>query len=201
MIAAMWDQVAKKIRALRGTASQVDFGFRLGVEQATVSRWEKGKPVDEKHRKPIADLAGVSVAEFFSSEETPRLIPIVGYVSGGEKFAPIEDGPPGVGIDNILVDIGDEDQVAVRVRGDSMRPVYRDGDVIIGSRIGRRDLDRAVGRDCIIKTANGDGYVKVVHKGAKRGLFRLRSYNPAYDDVADVELEWAAPIIWVRRSH
>jgi phage repressor protein C with HTH and peptisase S24 domain len=199
----MWTDVGRKIRALRNALreSQAEFGDRFGVEQATVSRWEKGlSPVQRKHQSAIAELAGMTVAEFFHSREAPRLIPIVGYVSGGESFTPTEDHEPGQGIDHITLSLGEEDQVAVRVRGDSMSPVYRDGDTLIGRRIGRRDLTRALGKDCIIKTAAGEGYVKRVLPGSKRHVFRLRSYNPLYDDIEDVALEWAAPIIWINRA-
>jgi phage repressor protein C with HTH and peptisase S24 domain len=198
----MWDTVGKKIRSLRKALgeNQATFGARFEVEQATVSRWEKGEPVQRKHHEPLAQMAGMSVAEFFHTTVEPRLIPIVGYVSGGESFTPVDDHEPGGGIDHVMLTIEQDDQVAVRVRGDSMRPVYRNGDVIIGSRVQGRDMTKVIGADCVIRTASGEGYVKTVHRGTKAVLFRLRSYNPMYEDLEDVELEWAAPISHVIRS-
>lgn len=198
-----WDSsIGEKIRRLRQALgeTQASFAFRLGVEQPTVSRWEKGGVVDMKHQAQIAKLAGMSTAEFFQTKSEPRLVPIVGYVSGGESFVPSGDIEQAAEIEHVMLAIPAEDQIAVRVRGDSMRPVYRNGDVIIGSRRNRRNLAVIVGKDCIVKTADGEGYVKVVHRGTMPGRFTLRSYNPAYTDIENVELEWAAPITHIVRA-
>lgn len=199
----MWKAVGKKIRQLRKALNegQAAFGDRFGVEQATVSRWEKGLVVARRYQDQIAELAGMSVAEFFHSNSGPRLIPIVGYVSGGESFTPIDDAPAQEGIDHIKLDIGDMEQVAVKVRGRSMSPVYRDGDVVIGTKIeDRRTITRNIGKDCIIKTIDGEGYLKTLRKGEKPGKYTLESYNPAFDDVPNVEVEWIAPVTWVGRA-
>lgn len=195
--------IGKKIAALRTALreGQAIFGERFGVEQATVSRWEKGSPVARKHQDAIAELAGMSVAEFFHSSASPRLIPIIGYVSGGESFTPVADHEPGGGIDHVLLDMGDDaDQIGVRVRGNSMQPVYRDGDSVIGTRLRSQSLTKAIGKDCIIMTAKGEGYLKILRRGSKAGLFTLRSYNPAYDDIEDVRINWVAPVKWVGRA-
>lgn len=42
--------------------------------------------------------------------------------------------------------------------------------------------------------------MKTVHRGTRKGVFRLRSYNPSYEDIEDVALEWAAPITHVIRG-
>jgi phage repressor protein C with HTH and peptisase S24 domain len=193
-------QKIKRLREHVLRESQEAFADRLGVEQPTVSRWEAGKPVSRKHQKTIADLAGASVGEFFHSNDMPVSIPIVGYVSAGDSFAIVEDHEPGGGLDYFTPKIDSTEVVAVVVRGDSMLPVYRNGDTIIGKRTGRRDLMRAIGRDCIVKTTSGEGYVKRVLAGTDRHTVRLRSYNQLYDDIEDVQIEWAAPIIWISRG-
>lgn len=198
----MSNDAGRKIRELRAVLreTQAEFGDRFGVEQATVSRWERGEPVQRRYQGPVADLAGMTVAEFFHSDEGPRMVPIVGFVSGGESFTPVDDHEPGAGIEHITLKIGGDEQIAVCVRGDSMNPVYRDGDIIVGKRLGRRDLSRAIGKDCIVKTVIGEGYVKKVLAGTTRTTFRLRSYNPAFEDLENVAIEWAAPIVWIGRK-
>lgn len=197
----MTTDVAKKISLLRRLLgeSQSEFADRFGVEQPTVSRWEKGMPVARKYQKAIAATAGVSLAEFFHSGEQPRIVPVVGFVAAGEKFTPFDDFEQGDGVDQVQLTLGDGDVLAVSVRGDSMSPVYRDGDVIVAKRIGRREVDKAIGRDAIVRTRTGEGYVKRIMPGSKRGLYRLRSYNASYDDIEDVELDWAAPVEWIKR--
>lgn len=190
-----------KIASLRAALgdSQELFGERFGVTQTTVSRWEDGVPVARKYQQPLATLAGLTVAEFFHSDEGHRVVPIVGYVSAGDAFTPIEDEDPKARSEHVTIAFDDLAKVAVIVRGDSMVPAYRPGDVIVGTVRSKRDLMNAVGKDCIIRTANGEGYVKRVMRGTKPGLFRLRSYNSAYDDMDDVEIEWAAPIRYIDR--
>lgn len=198
MMSRLIGQKIQKLRRQLGD-TQAEFADRLGVEQPTVSRWERGEMPKRALQAPIASLAAMSVAEFFHSEDGPRLIPIVGYVAGGESFTPFDDEEAS-GIDHITLSLGEDEQIAVRVRGNSMFPVYRDGDTIIGRRQGRRDASRFVGHDCIVKTVLGEGYVKRVLMGTRSGFFRLRSYNPAFDDIEDVEIAWAAPIVWIGRG-
>ena len=61
--------IGEKIRQLRDRfrETQAVFGERFGVEQASVSRWEKGA----KHEKHLAELANMTVPEFFHSDEPP----------------------------------------------------------------------------------------------------------------------------------
>ena len=132
----MTKETGRKIKALRKALkeNQDVFGERFKVEQATVSRWEKGSQVHMKYFDAIAELAGMTVAEFFHSSSQPRTIQITGYVGAGEKFTPIADGA----LDTITFDLEADEIIAVQVRGDSMSPAYRNGDILICSRIDRR---------------------------------------------------------------
>lgn len=192
--------VADKIRTLRRALGlgQEAFGDLFGVTQATVSRWEKGFSVQANIRARIAEQAGQTEGEFFHSTAGPRLVPVVGYVSAGEAFEPISDGEP---IDAFSIDVAD-DLIAVLVRGDSMDPVYRTGDVVIGRQVRGREMSKFIDRDCIVMTKAGEGYLKQLKKPAssKSGSFRLRAYNDKYGDVDDVPLDWVAPVIWIHRS-
>jgi hypothetical protein len=143
----------------------------------------------------FAHALGKTVGQLYYGEDVPVIrVPVVGEVAGGEAFRPIDDHLPGAASDYVDIDFGDYDPVAIRVRGDSMRPVYRDGDRLVCSRLRGADLRDAAGRDCAVLTADGRGYLKILQAGSRRGLWRLRSYDPAYDDVEDVEIEWAAPV-------
>jgi len=192
-----------KITALRTALRETQelFAERFGVTQTTVSRWEDGMPVVRRLQQPIAELAGQTVAEFFHSDEGPRVVPIVGYVSAGDKFTPIDDEDPAARSEHVTISFNDSAKVAVIVRGDSMVPAYRPGDVIVGMLASRTDLTAAIGKDCIVRTEAGEGYVKRVMRGTKPGTFRLRSYNSAYDDIDDVRLEWAAPVRYIERRN
>lgn len=198
----MSETLGQRIKRLRLSLNegQPVFGERFDVEQATVSRWENDvSPPAKRYWEAIAKVANMTVSEFFLGADQHLSVPIVGYVSGGESFVPSSDGEDAGGLDTLDLNISAVDQIAVRVRGDSMAPVYRDGDTIVAKRLGRRDLDTALGHDCIVMTSEGEGYVKRLMKGSRKGTFRLRSYNALYED-KEVRVEWAAPIILIRRS-
>jgi hypothetical protein len=53
-------------------------------------------------------------------------------------------------------------------------------------------------KDCVVKTDQGEGFVKKLVNGSNPGTFTLISYNAA--PIENVRLIWAAPVIWVKRS-
>lgn len=131
----------------------------------------------------------------------PRVssVPLVGYISAGEEFYPIDDHLPGAGLEQVPLSFDVADPIAIRVRGSSMSPVYRHGDDLFCSRVRGIVMEEVVGRDCVVLTKDGAGYVKQLRRGPGRG-FTLRSYNPAFADIEEAELEWAAPICFIRRA-
>ncbi|MGF7161262.1 phage repressor protein C with HTH and peptisase S24 domain [Rhodoligotrophos appendicifer] len=148
----------------------------------------------------LCQTLNISLAEILDPDYRPGIaVPVVGYVSGGESWHPFDDHAKGGGLDFISFDMSDADAIAIRVRGTSMAPVYRDGDDLICSRVMGTDIRRALNRDCAIMTADGAAFVKILLAGSQPNMFRLRSYNHAYDDIEDVELAWAAPISWIHR--
>ena len=87
----------------------------------------------------------------------------------------------------------DENVYALEVSGDSMLPVYRDGDVIIVSP--QADVRR--GDRVVVKTTDGEVMAKqLIRQTASR--VELLSFNPEFPDrvVAASDLLWIARIIW-----
>lgn len=150
----------------------------------------------------VFETLRVSPSEILEgTEPAPQSIQVIGYAGGGEEWTPVDQAAQGADYeDTIDIDLSDADPIAIRVRGHSMAPVYRDGDHLVCSRQRGANIENALNRDCVVKTADERCYVKMVAKGAARGTYRLRSYNPAYEDLEDQRLEWAAPVIWIRRS-
>lgn len=147
----------------------------------------------------ICGLLGVSLNQLLYGEAGfSARVRIVGAVSAGEGWAPIDDGDT---FTELAIGGGGE-PIGLEVRGDSMRPVYRPGDVLIGSKIVQQSFTRLIGLDCIVMTKRGERYVKFLAKGSVRHRFNLRSYNvgAGYEDIENVELDWAAPIAWVKRA-
>ena len=60
------------------------------------------------------------------------------------------------------------------------------------------DIQQCLNRDCVVKTDQGEGFVKKLISGPDPSSFTLISYNaPA---IEGVRLLWAAPILWVKRN-
>ncbi len=149
----------------------------------------------------IASAAGVSPGWLLHGDERFRIeIPLVGIASGGEGWTPFAEQSTSRPRDTVEFELGDHDVIAIEVRGDSMSPVYRDRDRLFCQRRAANFAHNLIGQDCVLRTASGENYVKILAKGSRHGRFNLRSYNPVFKDIEDVALEWAAPIVWIKRG-
>ncbi|MCK8784323.1 helix-turn-helix transcriptional regulator [Roseomonas sp. NAR14] len=125
----------------------------------------------------------------------PRRIPLIGLAqAGGDGY--FDDGgfPVGGGWDEIaLPEIGDPNAYALEISGDSMEPVFRDGDVVVVSPSAPvRRGDRVV-----VRTQRGEVMAKeLLRQSAKR--VELASLNPLHPNYGfDLpELAWMHRIIW-----
>lgn len=149
----------------------------------------------------MASYLGLTPSTILEDGEGPTIsIPIVGESGAGEEWIPIDDHAQGASVDTVEFSLGGVDPIGIRIRGESMLPVYRPGDIIVASRMQGANIENALNRDCVVRTLGGESYLKVLRRGARRGLFTLRSYNPSHQDLEDVALDWAAPVRWVRRA-
>lgn len=122
-------------------------------------------------------------------------IPLIGLAQAGSEGY-FDDGgyPVGGGWDEVgLPDIGDPHAYALEISGDSMEPVYRDGDMVVVSPSAPiRRGDRVV-----VRTARGEAMAKQLARRSARRI-ELRSLNPAHPDPSfDLsEVAWVHRIIW-----
>lgn len=133
----------RRIKALRTARreSQAAFGSHFGVEQATVSRWEKGEPVKRQLWEPMAKLAKQDVAEFFLGTHQTA-VPLLSWVSAGAMQA--------VSHSDELADaqmipasgLGNGDWFALSVEGDSMDRIAPSGSIILVNRLEKAPLPR-----------------------------------------------------------
>jgi phage repressor protein C with HTH and peptisase S24 domain len=124
-----------------------------------------------------------------------RRIPLIGLAqAGGEGY--FDDGgyPVGGSWDEVgLPEIGDPHAYALEISGDSMEPVFRDGDLVIVSPAAPiRRGDRVVAR-----TAGGEVMAKQLARRSARRV-ELRSLNPAHPDFTFdlAEIAWIHRIVW-----
>lgn len=158
-------------------------------------RW----PSTESVAKSLA-ATGTKVETFMSllseSGKAPiSHVPLIGFAEagGGGYF---DDGgfPVGKGWEEIpFPQVTDEHAYALEISGDSMKPAYRDGDIIIVSPAAPvRRGDRVV-----VKTTGGEVLVKELRRKNSKNV-ELKSLNAEHRDrtVSMSDVDWIARIMW-----
>lgn len=180
---------------------------RAGLDPTTFNK-SKRRTADGKLRWPstesvakVLNATGASLSEFVSlvgaeaNGDTGQRIPVIGYAQAGESGY-FDDGgfPTGQGWDEVMFPhIGDPHAYALEITGDSMEPVYRDGDIIVvspGASVRRGDR-------VVVKTTEGEVMAKqLVRQSARR--IELSSFNKLHEDrVLNIEdVTWTARIVW-----
>ena len=181
---------------------------RAGLDPTTFNKSKRitreGKrrwPSTESIAK-ILDATGASLAEFVSDIGTQndsvlaQRIPVIGYTQAGAHGYFDDAGyPAGTGWDEVLFPhVGDPQAYALEISGESMEPVYRDGDTIIvspGANIRRGDR-------VVVKTTGGEVMTKELLRQSAREI-ELVSLNHAHPDrtLQAHEVAWIARIVWI----
>ena len=128
-----------RLRECRENArlSQKYVAITLGVAAPSVANWERGKtkPTPENMVK-LADLYGVTTDYLMGRTDDPfppnvrpvstlhrQRVPLIGSVAAGEPIYDQEE----VGV---YVDSPVDADAAITIKGDSMIPIYQDGDIV-----------------------------------------------------------------------
>ncbi len=122
-------------------------------------------------------------------------IPVIGYAQAGRTGYFDDAGYPiGSGWDAVdFPNVGDPNAYALEISGDSMEPVFRDGDTIIVSpRASIRRGDRVV-----VKTTEGEILCKQLFRQTASRI-ELASFNSTHDivELGLEDIDWMARIIW-----
>ena len=130
-----------------------------------------------------------------ASAAASRRVPLIGLAqAGGEGFFDDAGYPIGGAWDEVsLPDIADVNAYALEISGESMEPVFRDGDtVIVSPNAPVRRGDRVV-----VRTQAGEVMAKqLTRKSARR--VELKSLNPEHPDYSFElsEVVWIHRIVW-----
>jgi phage repressor protein C with HTH and peptisase S24 domain len=180
---------------------------RAGLDPTTFNR-SKRKTRDGKERWPstesiskILQATGATLGEFVAhlndggGNTTFQNIPVIGFAQAGtEGYFDDAGYPSGGSWDEIpFLNVGDPHAYALEISGDSMEPVYRDGDLIIVSPGAEtRRSDRVV-----LKTREGEVMAKVLRRKTSY-KYELSSLNTAHPDrwLAAEDVEWIGRIVW-----
>lgn len=188
-------------RLLRDTAkSQKEVADAIGVSTQTFNAWIRGVAIPRMGKiQALADYFGVNKSDLVDPP-VPKVsravrVPVLGIVPAGIPLEAVEDV---LDYEEIPRDwlAGDRQFFALRIRGDSMIPEYRDGDTVII----RVQPDCDSGQDCVVYVNGCDATFKRVFK--HRDCIVLQPLNPAYEpmvyDYGTVQLAGVA--VEVRRK-
>jgi len=194
---------AMAMKALKWFRKKADLTLEVlsgqtGISVSQLSRYESGeRDPTLSHLRLLSQALDLPIAAL---TEDQLMIPVVGFVGAGTEVDLVDDSGQGAGIDEIEAPPGvPANAIAVRVRGSSMLPVFHEGDHIIYSRqMFGGDIAEHIGRECVVRLADGRTFIKTIAKGSRPGTWSLWSYNAP--PMQDVVLEWAARVRWIERA-
>ena len=180
-----------------------------GLDPTTFNKSKRGGangklrwPSTESVSKVLA-ATGASLDEFVAligrdgslRRSFSRAVPLLGMAQAGSHgFFDDAGFPVGAGWDEIpFPEVADEHAYALEIAGESMLPVYRDGDrIVLSPAASVRRGDRVV-----VKTQGGEVMAKQLARQTAQRI-ELKSFNPAFEDrsFALSEIAFMHRIIW-----
>jgi phage repressor protein C with HTH and peptisase S24 domain len=191
--------------AERAGMSASGLARRAGLDPTTFNK-SKRITADGRERWPSTEslakalaAANASVDNFVQllgdTARTAQSVPLLGLAQAASSGHFDESGfPTGRGWDEMaLPSAPDAHAYALEISGDSMRPAYRDGDIVMvspGTAIRRGDR-------VVVKTTGGEVMVKELKRRTAKTL-ELASLNPSHADrvLAAEDVAWIARIVW-----
>jgi len=207
------DRVWAAIDALaeRYSLSASGLAKRAGLDSTAFNK-SKRQSVDGRPRWPsseslskVIEATGASLEEFImlvrgppASDRLPSQsssVPLIGFAQAGAGgFLDDAGFPAGQGWDLVEIPASARDGAyALQVQGDSMLPLYRDGDrLVVDPNASIRRGDRVV-----VKTQDGEVMAKVLERQTSRAI-ELMSLNPEHPvrTIPTAEIAWVARIVW-----
>ena len=182
--------------ARRAGLDPTTFNKSKRITKEGKQRWPSTESVSK-----VLEATGASLAEFVAlvGEENAgamaHRIPVIGYAQAGAAGYFDDAGfPKGSGWDEVLFpQVSDPNAYALEISGESMEPLYRDGDVIVVSPAANvRRGDRVV-----VRTQQGEVMASELARQSALKI-ELKSLNPGHEGRTfdRSEIEWMARIIW-----
>ena len=194
--------------AERAGLSPSGLARRAGLDPTTFNK-SKRVTSDGRERWPSTESLAKALAASGSSIDIfvqligdgPRSgqsVPLLGLAQAGAAGHFDEHGfPAGKGWDEVALSSAAEDHAyALEISGDAMRPVYRDGDVIVvspGTPVRRGDR-------VVVKTGDGELLIRELKRRTGK-MLELASLNhgDAGQTLSADDVAWIARIVWVRQ--
>ena len=187
---------------------------QAGLDPTSFNKSKRHSP-DGKPRWPstesisrVLTATGATMSDFLSMMDgdntlttIPRsgFIPLIGFAQAGADGFFDEDGyPDGDSWDEVKFPDNDASDIegtyALEISGDSMEPLYRNGDVLVLA----RDATIRRGDRIVLRTTKGEVLAKELLRKTSAKI-ELKSLNPAHADrtIAMTDVSWMARVLWV----
>ncbi len=178
---------------------------RAGLDPTSFNRSKRitanGRPrwPSTESLSKVLSCTGTTLEEFariLQRKKPLRLhVPFIGMArAGADGYFDDAGFPAGSGWDEVAIPgIDDENAYALRITGDSMEPVYRDGDIIVVS----PNAQTRVGDRVVVRLRNGEVMAKELRRRTPREI-TLASFNPEHPDRVEPldNVVWMARILW-----
>ena len=148
----------------------------------------------------ILEATGLSLGDFaLLAQDAPgpaQTIPLLGMAQAGQNGFFDDAGlPVGEGWEQTELPRPSDSLLSLRITGDSMTPVYREGDRVI---VDREAADVRRGDRVVVRTRGGETLAKELSALTAKAV-TLSSINPAYPPrtLPRADIVWMGRILWV----
>lgn len=193
-LAARYNVSASGLARLAGLdATSFNRSKRFSGEEPPRPRW----PSTESLAK-LLEATGLSFSDFAHLAEgsaSGRQVPLIGFAqAGNDGFFDDQGYPLGQGWDEIEFPSAGRGLYALEISGDSMLPLYRDGDRIL---VDPHSPNLRRGDRVVVKTTDGEVLAKELQRITARAV-ELKSLNADFPDrvIDRLHLSWIARIVW-----
>lgn len=199
------NSIAQRLRAARrraGFASAAAAARAFGWSEVTYRAHENGlRGIRSAVAEHYAARLNVSLAWLLTGEgRHPRRhhLDIAGEVGDGGSVRPrLRAGPPRA-VFSVETPVAMSPQaIGFRIAGTALQPRYDPGDIVVCDRTGDSPRN-LIGREAVVITSQGRGYLRIVRKVMRSGLVDLQSVDGHVTRA--VHVAWSAAVTSVVRS-
>lgn len=176
-------------------ATSFNFSKRFGPGDPPRPRWPSTESLTR-----VLTATGLSLGEFATlardAAERPSTVPMLGMAQAGQDGYFDDAGlPVGDGWEQTDLPRPRDSLLSLGIVGDSMAPLYREGDRVI---VDREATEVRKGDRVVVRTTGGETLAKEVAALTAKTV-TLASINPAYEarDLARKDIVWMGRILWV----